>query len=177
MGRELTSGGLSPPENSIRPGIWTVHLLGSSIRLENRNVGAGPDREHSQKAVAMRNALRYYSILDMALRDQQRQDVRSRRRIVTKQELVREQRSRILGLARQHGVKSVRVFGSVATGRETQDSDVDFLVEVEPGRSLFDLGGLQVDLEELLRCKVDVVTPKGLRARLRSRVLEEAVAV
>ena len=96
---------------------------------------------------------------------------------MTKQELVREQRSRILGLARQHGVKSVRVFGSVATGRETQDSDVDFLVEVEPGRSLFDLGGLQVDLEELLRCKVDVVTPKGLRARLRSRVLEEAVAV
>ena len=96
---------------------------------------------------------------------------------MTKQELVRARRNSILSLARQHGVKSVRVFGSVARGRETQDSDVDFLVEVEPGRSLFDLGGLQVDLEHLLRCKVDVVTPNGLRARLRSRVLQEAVPV
>lgn len=96
---------------------------------------------------------------------------------VTKRELIREERDRILGLARQHGVKSVRVFGSVATGRETQDSDVDFLVEVEPGSSLLDLGGLQVDLEELLRCKVDLVTAKGLRARVRPRVLQEAVSV
>lgn len=106
-------------------------------------------------------------------------DIGSRRRIVTvtKRELIREERDRILGLARQHGVKSVRVFGSVATGRETQDSDVDFLVEVEPGSSLLDLGGLQVDLEELLRCKVDLVTAKGLRARVRPRVLQEAVSV
>lgn len=96
---------------------------------------------------------------------------------MTKQQLIREQRDRILGLARQHGVTSVKVFGSVATGRETRDSDVDFLVEVEPGRSLLDIGGLQVDLEELLRCKVDVVTANGLRARLRTRVLQEAVSV
>jgi len=96
---------------------------------------------------------------------------------MTKQELVQKQRNRILGLAHQHGATSISVFGSVAKGRDGADSDVDFLVEMEPGRSLLDLGGLQADLEGLLRCKVDVVTPNGLRARLRSRVLQEAIAV
>ena len=96
---------------------------------------------------------------------------------MTKQETVLERREEILSLARQHGMKSIRMFGSVATGRENEASDVDFLVEAEPGRSLLDLGGLQVDLEELLGCQVDVVTPNGLRRRLRSRVLREAVLV
>ncbi len=54
---------------------------------------------------------------------------------------------------------------------------MDFLVELEPGRSLLDLGGLQVELERVLGCRVDVVTPKGLRERIRARVLAEAVAV
>ena len=96
---------------------------------------------------------------------------------MTKQELVRNQRQQILRLAREHGARSVKLFGSVATGRETGGSDVDFLVEMDPGRSLLDLGGLQVDLETLLGCKVDVVTEKGLRTRLRPRVLQEAVSV
>ncbi|MCS6940336.1 MAG: nucleotidyltransferase domain-containing protein, partial [Roseiflexus sp.] len=56
-------------------------------------------------------------------------------------------------------------------------SDVDFLVQMEPGRSLFDLGGLQYDLEQLLGCRVDVVTEQGLKMRLREEVLREAVAL
>ncbi|MFC1452670.1 nucleotidyltransferase family protein [Verrucomicrobiota bacterium] len=99
------------------------------------------------------------------------------RKTVTRKELLREEREKILGLAHEHGVRSVKVFGSAATGRETKSSDVDFLVEVEPGCSLLDLGGLQADLEVLLGCKVDIVTQNGLRPRLRPRVLREAVSI
>ena len=53
--------------------------------------------------------------------------------------------------------------------------DIDFLVEMEAGRSLFDLGGLLMELQEILGCEVDVVTEKGLRSRIRERVLNEAV--
>jgi predicted nucleotidyltransferase len=69
-------------------------------------------------------------------------------------------------------------FGSLvppARGQADEQSDVDFLVEMEPGRSLFDLGGLQYELEQLLGCPVDVVTERGLKARIRDRVLREAV--
>jgi hypothetical protein len=69
----------------------------------------------------------------------------------------------------------VRIFGSLARGEARPDSDIDFLVELEPGRSLFDLGGLLYDLEQLLGIEVDVVTEKGLRARVRERVLQEAI--
>jgi predicted nucleotidyltransferase len=89
-------------------------------------------------------------------------------------ELVRNKREEVLRLARQHGARNVRVFGSVARGEATPDSDVDFLVDMEPGRSLFDLGGLLMDLQELFGRRVDVVTERGLRERLRERVLREA---
>lgn len=67
-----------------------------------------------------------------------------------------------------------RVFGSVSRGTDTETSDLDLLVDPLPGTTLFDLGGLQVDLEEMLGVSVDVVTPKGLRERYRERVLAEA---
>jgi uncharacterized protein len=89
--------------------------------------------------------------------------------------LVRGKRREIMDLARSHGARRIRVFGSVARGEATPDSDVDFLVDMEPGRSLFDMGGLLMDLQELLGCRVDVVTESGLRARIRNRVLREAV--
>jgi hypothetical protein len=89
-------------------------------------------------------------------------------------ELVRNKREEVLRIARQYGARNVRVFGSVARGEATPDSDVDFLVDMEPGRSLFDLGGLLMDLQELFGCRVDVVTERGLRERLRERVLREA---
>jgi predicted nucleotidyltransferase len=90
------------------------------------------------------------------------------------EELLQDRREDILRIAAQHGAHNVRVFGSVARGEARPDSDVDLLVELEPGRSLLDLGGLLMDLQTLLGRKVDVVTDKGLRDRIRTRVLQEA---
>jgi uncharacterized protein len=90
-------------------------------------------------------------------------------------ELIREKRREILEIAAKHGAYNVRLFGSVARGEADEKSDVDILVELEPERSLFDLGGLLMDLEGLLGRKVDVVTVRGLRKRIRDRVLREAV--
>ena len=89
-------------------------------------------------------------------------------------ELLKERRSEILRISAKYGARNVRFFGSVTRGEARQDSDVDFLVDLEPGRSLFDLGGLLMDLQALLACKVDVVTERGLRPRIRDRVLKEA---
>ena len=88
---------------------------------------------------------------------------------------LREKRDEILRLCASYGVRNLRVFGSVARGEADVRSDVDFLVEMEPGRSLFDLGGLQYELERLLGRPVDVVTERGLKPRIRDRVLQEAV--
>ena len=90
-------------------------------------------------------------------------------------ELLREKRQEILTIAAKHGAYNVRIFGSVARGEADKESDVDILVELGPDRSLLDLGGFLTDLEDLLGRRVDVVTEKGLRTRLRDRVLQEAV--
>lgn len=91
--------------------------------------------------------------------------------------LLREKRGAILQIAARYGVRSIRVFGSRVRQDADAQSDVDFLVELDPGRSLFDLGGLQYELEQLLGCHVDVVTERGLKARIRDRVLREAVPI
>jgi uncharacterized protein len=88
---------------------------------------------------------------------------------------LRERREEILSMAGRHGARNIRVFGSVARGETNSESDVDFLIELESGRSLFDLGGLIADVEELLGCKVDFISERGLRPRFRERVLNEAV--
>lgn len=88
---------------------------------------------------------------------------------------LRSRRSAILEIARRHGVLDIRVFGSVARGDADRDSDIDLLVELESGRSLFDLGGLLMDLRDFLGGPVDVVTSAALQERLRTRVLREAV--
>jgi hypothetical protein len=92
-------------------------------------------------------------------------------------ELIADQKQQILALAAKYGAYNVRVFGSIARGTADETSDVDFLVNLEPGRSLFDLGGLLYELQQLLGRRVDVVTPAGLRPRIRDRVLSEAVPV
>ena len=89
--------------------------------------------------------------------------------------ILRARREQVLNIARRHGARNVRVFGSVARGDAGPQSDIDFLVEMEPGRSLLDLGGLVADLQQLLGCNVDVVTERGLKSRIRARVLEEAI--
>jgi predicted nucleotidyltransferase len=89
--------------------------------------------------------------------------------------LLKNKRKDILRIASKYGARNVRIFGSMARGEAQEDSDIDFLVDMEPGRSLFDLGGLLMDLQNLLAQKVDVVTEKGLRPRIRDRVLKEAL--
>ncbi len=88
---------------------------------------------------------------------------------------LRTRRSEIIEIARARGASRVRVFGSVARGEATETSDIDFLVDLEPDRSLFDLGGLLMDLQDLLHRNVDVVTERGLRPRVAHRALADAV--
>lgn len=90
-------------------------------------------------------------------------------------QLLRLRRDEILRLADLHGARKVRLFGSVARGESRADSDVDFLVDMEPGRSLLDHVALRQDLEDLLGLEVDVVTEKALHWYIRDRVLREAV--
>ncbi len=89
-------------------------------------------------------------------------------------ELLQEKRKEILRIAARHGAYNVRVFGSAVRGEARPDSDVDFLVEMEPNQSLLDLGGLLMDLQSLLGREVDVVTEKGLHWYIRDQVLAEA---
>ena len=90
-------------------------------------------------------------------------------------EPLKTKRQQILQIARQHGAYHVRIFGSVARGEVQPDSDIDFLVDMEPGRSLLDMGGLVVELQQLLGRNVDVVTERGLKSRIRDRVLAETI--
>jgi predicted nucleotidyltransferase len=92
-------------------------------------------------------------------------------------ELLKTKREDILRTAARRGAYNVRVFGSVARGEADAESDIDLLVNMEPERSLLDLGGLLMDLQDLLGCNVDVVTEEDLRDRVRERVLKEAVAL
>ncbi|PSQ96793.1 MAG: nucleotidyltransferase [Bacteroidetes bacterium SW_9_63_38] len=89
--------------------------------------------------------------------------------------LLSHHREEILRLAHRHGAHNVRVFGSAARGDNTEDSDVDVLVELEEGRSLVDRVALKQDLENLLGKTVDVVTEASLHPRMRKQVLREAV--
>ena len=90
-------------------------------------------------------------------------------------EWLKTRREEILRIAGRYGARNVRVFGSAARGQATPRSDVDILVDLDPGRSLLDLGGLLDELQTLLGRSVDVVTPNTLRGSIRQRVLQEAV--
>jgi predicted nucleotidyltransferase len=90
-------------------------------------------------------------------------------------ELLQEKREEILRIAAEHGARNVRVFGSAVRGEAGPESDIDFLIELEPGRSLLDHVALLQDLEDILGRKVDVVTDNGLHWYIRDRVKKEAV--
>ena len=90
---------------------------------------------------------------------------------------LRSLRGEIYEIARKHKADKVYVFGSCARKEETPESDVDFLVELQKGASLFDLMDLQDEYEALLNCKVDVVSRRGLNPYLRDHVLREAVVL
>ena len=91
------------------------------------------------------------------------------------QELLQEKREDILRLAKEYGAYNVRVFGSVARGEADEKSDIDLLVDMERGRSLLDMGGLLMDLQDMLGYSVDLVTEHGLREHMKADVLRDAV--
>lgn len=97
--------------------------------------------------------------------------------IMTTTDLLRSRRDHILQVAAQHGAYNVRVFGSVAREDARPESDIDFLVEMERGRSLLDLIELSQELEALLQRKVDILTDGGLSPHLEQHIHAEAVAL
>lgn len=96
---------------------------------------------------------------------------------VTLDTLRRVKRAEIIRLATLHGCRNVRVFGSVVTGASRPDSDVDFLVDVDSGRTIFDLAHFLGDLRELLGTEVDVIESRSIHPYIRERVLTEAVPI
>lgn len=90
-------------------------------------------------------------------------------------EVLLQQRQTILETVRRFRIANPRVFGSVARGTDVEGSDLDLLVDTLPGTTLFDLGGLQDELETCLGIRVDVRTPEDLPPRFRYQVLGEAV--
>lgn len=89
--------------------------------------------------------------------------------------LLRRHREQILELAERHGASNIRLFGSVARGDWTPESDIDLLVTLEPGRDYLDLVGLWQDLEALLGCRVDVLSDGGVSPYLKERIHSEAI--
>jgi hypothetical protein len=90
-------------------------------------------------------------------------------------QLLQQNRRQVLEIAAGHGARNVRLFGSVARGEATETSDLDLLIEMAPERTLLDVIAIKQDLEELLGCKVDVVTEAAISPYLRDKVLHEAV--
>ncbi|MFN2509687.1 MAG: nucleotidyltransferase family protein [Chthoniobacterales bacterium] len=96
---------------------------------------------------------------------------------MTKRELIARDREAILALAARYGASQLRLFGSVARGDEEPASDVDFLVQMEAGRSLLDRASLVVALEDLLACRVDVVNERGVKRRFLQGVQPELLPI
>ena len=92
-------------------------------------------------------------------------------------ETLKEKRDEILNIASRYGARNVRVFGSIARGKGRRDSDLDVLVELEPGRSLLDIIAIKQDLEDLLNTKVDVVTEAAVSPYMRDQVLRQAISL
>jgi predicted nucleotidyltransferase/DNA-binding XRE family transcriptional regulator len=90
---------------------------------------------------------------------------------------VRRRRHDVVAAAAAHGVRNLRVFGSVARGQDRPDSDVDLLVDLPPGLSLFGLGRVQAELEAILGTRVDLVPAQDLKPGVRARVEHELVAL
>ena len=90
-------------------------------------------------------------------------------------ESLKRNKKELLAIASKTGASNVRVFGSVSREEETADSDVDFLVSLEQGRSLLDLVGLQQDLSSYLLRNVDVIPDDGLNKYLRDKIINEAL--
>ena len=91
--------------------------------------------------------------------------------------ILANKRNEILQIAAAHGARNLRVFGSVSRGQATEKSDIDILVKLDSGRSLLDIVAIKQDLEDLLGCKVDVVTEDAVSPYIRDQILKEAVSL
>ncbi|MBI9047503.1 MAG: nucleotidyltransferase family protein [Anaerolineaceae bacterium] len=91
------------------------------------------------------------------------------------QKIITQNRDQILEIAKKYGAFNVRIIGSVARGEAHENSDIDFLVSFKPGRTLLDHAGLIIDLEKLLKIKVDIANDGGLKERYRDEILQNAV--
>jgi len=89
--------------------------------------------------------------------------------------LIETNKNKILSIAKKRGASQIKVFGSMATDKATDKSDVDFLVEMQQGTSAFALGGLLKDLEDLLGRRVDMTTPDALHPSIRDKILNDAI--
>ena len=90
-------------------------------------------------------------------------------------ELIKQKRSEILSLAEKHGAYNIRIFGSVARNQENENSDIDFLVDLKDNRSLWDLGGLWIELNALLKVQIEVFTESTLKESIRRIASKEAI--
>ncbi|HGO5823621.1 TPA: nucleotidyltransferase family protein [Mannheimia haemolytica] len=96
---------------------------------------------------------------------------------MTPSQLLKLKHTEIMAISQQFAVENLRVFGSVAKGLDTEKSDLDILVDTTPKTTMLDLCGLQMELEELLGIRVDVLTPRSLPEKFRQQVLNEARAL
>ena len=89
-------------------------------------------------------------------------------------DLLKTNRNEILKIAEKHGAYNIRIFGSVVRGTDDEKSDIDFLVDFGKNISSWFPAGLIIDLENLLKVKVEIATEKGLKQRIRDKILKEA---
>jgi predicted nucleotidyltransferase len=94
---------------------------------------------------------------------------------MTLEELRSAKKHQILQAAEDYGAHNIRIFGSTARGEASADSDIDFLVDLDPDRTLMDLGGLLTELSAILGARVDIATERMLRPAVRKQVLREAI--
>jgi len=92
-------------------------------------------------------------------------------------DVLKNRRHEILDIASRYGARKIRIFGSILRGETKQNSDIDFLIELESGRSLLDVIAIKQDLEDLLGCKVDVVTEAAVSPFIRDEILGQAVSL
>ena len=92
-------------------------------------------------------------------------------------EELKQKRAEIISIAERNGGRKVRIFGSLARSDSGMDSDVDFLIELEPERSLLDIVAIKQDLEDLLQMKVDVVTESSVSPYIRREIVRQAISL
>jgi len=139
-------------------------------------VKAPPDPFIDMKDKDSADYIRYANV-DPNLKAREIPNNITRIRFMENVKTLREKRDEILAIARQHGARNVRVFGSIARGESKRNSDLDVLVELEPGRSLLDIIAIKQDLEDLLNIKVDVVTEAAVSPYIRDEVLRQLISL